>query len=52
MSKFLVETYYTCTFKIMHELSELNEKQIKKAVSTFIVPFTSRIIQENIKVIQ
>tara|TARA_B100000029_G_scaffold496594_1_gene563130 strand:- start:1591 stop:2424 length:834 start_codon:yes stop_codon:yes gene_type:complete len=28
MSKFLVETYYTCTFKIMHELSELNEKQL------------------------
>mgnify|MGYP007063372454 CR=1 FL=1 len=28
MSKFLVETYYTCTFKILHELSELNEKQL------------------------
>ena len=28
MSKFLVETYYTCTFKIIHELSELNEKQL------------------------
>jgi len=28
MSKFLVETYYTCTFKIVHELSELNEKQL------------------------
>tara|TARA_Y100000996_G_C22498817_1_gene633524 strand:+ start:228 stop:1061 length:834 start_codon:yes stop_codon:yes gene_type:complete len=28
MSKFLVETYYTCTFKITHELSELNEKQL------------------------
>ena len=26
MSKFLVETYYTCTFKIIHELDELNEK--------------------------
>ena len=26
MSKFLVETYYTCTFKITHELNELNEK--------------------------
>ena len=28
MSKFLVETHYTCTFKIIHELSELNEKQL------------------------
>ncbi len=28
MSKFLVETYYTCTFKIIHELSELDEKQL------------------------
>ena len=26
MSKFLVETHYTCTFKIVHELEELNEK--------------------------
>jgi len=26
MSKFLVETYYTCTFKILHDLDELNEK--------------------------
>ena len=28
MSKFLVETYYTCSFKIVHELDELNEKQL------------------------
>ena len=28
MSKFLVETYYTCTFKIVHELNELNEKHL------------------------
>ena len=28
MSKFLVETYYTCTFKIIHELEELNEKKL------------------------
>ena len=28
MSKFLVETYYTCTFKIIHELNELDEKKL------------------------
>tara|TARA_B100002051_G_scaffold255882_1_gene271923 strand:+ start:1870 stop:2706 length:837 start_codon:yes stop_codon:yes gene_type:complete len=28
MSKFLVETHYTCTFKIIHELNELNEKSL------------------------
>ena len=28
MSKFLVETHYTCTFKIVHELEELNEKSL------------------------
>ena len=28
MSKFLVETHYTCTFKIVHELNELNENLI------------------------
>tara|TARA_Y100000590_G_scaffold7163_1_gene9182 strand:+ start:1084 stop:1917 length:834 start_codon:yes stop_codon:yes gene_type:complete len=28
MSKFLVETHYTCAFKIVHELDELNEKSL------------------------
>ncbi len=28
MSKFLVETHYTCTFKIVHKLDELNEKEL------------------------
>ena len=28
MSKFLVETHYTCVFKIVHELEELNEKSL------------------------
>ena len=30
MSKFLVETHYTCTFKIIHELDELNEKSLSE----------------------
>jgi len=28
MSKFLVETHYTCTFKIVHELDKLDEKAL------------------------
>tara|TARA_B100002051_G_C16719587_1_gene631518 strand:- start:59 stop:904 length:846 start_codon:yes stop_codon:yes gene_type:complete len=28
MAKFLVETHYTCAFKIIHELDELNEKEL------------------------
>ena len=28
MSKYLVETFYTCTFKIVHKLEELNEKKL------------------------
>ena len=28
MSKFLVETHYTCTFKIVHELDRLDEKAL------------------------
>tara|TARA_B100000700_G_scaffold117698_1_gene132403 strand:+ start:18769 stop:19617 length:849 start_codon:yes stop_codon:yes gene_type:complete len=28
MSKFLVETYYTCTFKTVHELNNLNENEL------------------------
>ena len=30
MSKFIVETHYTCTFKIVHELDELNEKALSE----------------------
>ena len=28
MSKYVVETFYTCTFKIVHKLDELNEKKL------------------------
>ena len=27
MSKYVVETFYTCTFKIVHKLDELNQKR-------------------------
>jgi len=30
MTKYLVETYYTCTFKIVHKLDELNEKKLSE----------------------
>ena len=30
MKKYLVETYYTCTFKTIHSLSELNEKSMSE----------------------
>jgi len=30
MSKYLVETFYTCTFKIVHKLEELNEKKLSE----------------------
>ena len=30
MSKFIVETYYTCTFKIVHKLDELNDKKLSE----------------------
>ena len=29
MAKFLVETYYTCTFKVNHYLDEVNETELK-----------------------
>ena len=28
MSKYLVETFYTCTFKIVHKLDEINEEKL------------------------
>ena len=28
MKKYLVETYYTCTFKTVHSLNELSEKSM------------------------
>ena len=30
MSKYLVETFYTCSFKIVHKLEELNEKKLSE----------------------
>ncbi len=30
MKKYLVETYYTCTFKTVHSLNELNEKNMSE----------------------
>ncbi len=30
MSKYLVETFYTCSFKIVHKLEELNEKNLSE----------------------
>ena len=30
MKKFIVETYYTCTFKTVHTLDDLNDKELAK----------------------
>ena len=30
MKKFIVETYYTCTFKTVHALEELNDVELSK----------------------
>ena len=30
MKKFIVETYYTCTFKTVHALNDLNENELSK----------------------
>ena len=30
MKKYLVETYYTCTFKTLHTLDNLNDKELSK----------------------
>jgi ribonucleoside-diphosphate reductase alpha chain len=30
MSKYIVETFYTCTYKIVHKLDELNEKKLSE----------------------
>ena len=30
MAKYLVETYYTCTFKITHKLDEISEDVLNK----------------------
>ena len=33
MAKYVVETFYTCTFKIVHKLDELNEKKLSELES-------------------
>ena len=30
MSKYIVETFYTCAFKTIHKLDELNEKKLSE----------------------
>ena len=30
MAKYLVETYYTCSFKVEHYLDDINESEISK----------------------
>ena len=30
MKKFIVETYYTCTFKTLHKLNDLNDQELSK----------------------
>ena len=30
MTKYLVETFYTCTFKVNHYLDDINEAELKK----------------------
>ena len=30
MKKFIVETYYTCTFKTVHNLDDLNDAELSK----------------------
>ena len=30
MKKYIVETFYTCTFKTVHTLDELNEQELTK----------------------
>ncbi len=30
MKKFIVETYYTCTFKTIHELEDINEHELSQ----------------------
>ena len=30
MTKYIVETFYTCSFKIVHTLDELNEKKLSE----------------------
>ena len=32
MAKYLVETYYTCTFKVNHYLDEINERSEERRV--------------------
>ena len=33
MKKFIVETYYTCTFKTVHKLNDLNDHELSKVDS-------------------
>jgi len=36
MAKYLVETYYTCTFKVNHYLEDVNETELKNLEKNFL----------------
>ena len=50
MSKYLVETYYTCTFKIVHDLNELDEKNLKNGSKLIELNGPYEIRSKDIKV--
>ena len=44
MAKYLVETYYTCTFKVNHYLDDINETELKKKINIYPNP-TKDVLQ-------
>ena len=36
MKKYIVETYYTCTFRTVHKLDDLNEAELSKIDILFL----------------
>ena len=45
MKKFIVETYYTCTFKTVHTLDDLNDTELSKIDSRISIATVYRTVK-------
>ena len=55
MAKYLVETYYTCSFKVSHYLDDIDDKNIqntiKNGIPVYSLPFGKTLFKKfNIRV--
>ena len=47
MKKYVVETYYTCTFKTVHTLNNLDDVELSKIDQDYIILTIKKFFRKN-----